>query len=111
MPVPSKNDRPQTESIPSRRDFLKHSGTAVVAGALAGSLSVARSAHAGGDDALKVGLIGCGNRGTGAAKNALLADKNVKLTAMGDTFADRIADSLKGLKKEVPEDKIAVEAD
>jgi predicted dehydrogenase len=115
MPAPSdnqrQNDRPQTAAIPSRRDFLKQSGTVVGGGALAAALSVARSAHAGGDDALKVGLIGCGNRGTGAAKNALLADKNVKLTAMGDTFADRIADSLSGLKKEVPEDKIAVEPD
>jgi myo-inositol 2-dehydrogenase/D-chiro-inositol 1-dehydrogenase len=110
MPAP-KNDRPQTVAVPSRRDFLKQSGTAVVGGALAGTLSVARSAHAGVDDALKVGLIGCGNRGTGAAKNALLADKNVKLTAIGDTFADRIADSLNALKKEVPEDKIAVEQD
>lgn len=44
-------------------------------------------------------------------ETALLADKNVKLTAMGDTFADRIADSLNALKKEVPEDKIAVADD
>lgn len=109
MPHPSQSHRSASPiTVPSRREFLKESGAAVVVGALAGTLSVARSAHAAGDDVLKVGLIGCGNRGTGAAKNALLADKNVKLTAMGDTFADRITDSLKALKKEVPEDKIDV---
>ena len=108
MPSPSNNNRFDSNVVPSRRDFLKQSGAAAAVGTLAGTWGVARSAHAGGDDVLKVGLIGCGNRGTGAAKNALLADKNVKLTAMGDTFADRIADSLSSLKKEVPENKIDV---
>lgn len=110
-PSPSNNRAKTPSIVPSRRDFLKRSGAVVVGGALAGTLSVARSAHGGGDDSLKVGLIGCGNRGTGAAKNALLADKNVKLTALGDTFADRIGQSLTSLKKEVPEDKIAVTDD
>src|SRR5439155_19589961 len=45
-------------------------------------------------------LIGCGNRGTGAALQALRADKNVKLVAMGDAFADRIEASLAELRKE-----------
>lgn len=114
MSAPSHHTRSQNQSLrtmPSRREFLKESGAVVVAGALAGTLSMTRSAHAGGDDLLKVGLIGCGNRGTGAAKNALLADKNVKLTALGDTFADRINDSLNALKKEVPEGKIDVPAE
>ena len=39
---------------------------------------------------LKVGLIGCGGRGTGAAVNAMNADKNVKLVAMADAFEDRL---------------------
>ncbi|HET6881402.1 MAG TPA: Gfo/Idh/MocA family oxidoreductase [Pirellulales bacterium] len=112
MSSPSNHNRSDNKLIvPSRRDFLKQSGAAVVGGAVAGTLSVGRSAYAGGDDVLKVGLIGCGNRGTGAAKNALLADKNVKLTALGDTFADRVADSLNSLKKEVPENKIDVAED
>ncbi len=109
MSSSSNDSRSATKPvIPSRREFLKQTGATVAGAALAGTLGVARSAHAGGDDVLKVGLIGCGNRGTGAAKNALLADKNVKLVAMGDTFADRIADSLKSLKSEVPENKIDV---
>ena len=55
----------------SRRDFLKLSTATIVGGALAGSLSIARSAHAAGDDTLKIALIGCGGRGTGAANQAL----------------------------------------
>lgn len=82
----------------SRRQFLKTSG--VAAGALAGSLLVDRAVHAGGSDVLKVGLVGCGGRGTGAAAQALQADPNVKLTAMGDAFADRLQSSLENLKKQ-----------
>jgi predicted dehydrogenase len=56
--------------------------------------------HAGGSDVLRVGLIGCGRRGTGAATQALNADPNVKLIAMGDLFADHLHDSLSRLKKD-----------
>ena len=46
--------------------------------------------HAAGSDTLKVGLVGCGGRGTGAAEQALTADKNAKLVAMADAFQDRL---------------------
>jgi predicted dehydrogenase len=84
----------------TRRQFLKSSTTKIVAGALAGSLLVERSAHAAGSDVLRVGLIGCGGRGSGAAAQALQADAQVKLVAMGDTFADRLQASLDNLKKQ-----------
>jgi len=73
----------------TRRDFLKTSG-ALAGAALAANLSIARTAHAAGDDVLKIGLIGCGGRGTGAARNALDADPNTRLVAMGDLFIERI---------------------
>ena len=89
-----------SSASPNRRDFLK-SSTVVAAGAsLAGSLSIARSAHASVDDTLRVGLIGCGGRGPGAASQALTADKNVKLVAMGDAFPDRLESSLRGLRQD-----------
>ncbi len=94
----------------NRRDFLKTTSTLAAVGALAGGLSIGRSAHAAGDDVLKVGLIGCGGRGTGAAVNALGADKNCKLVAMADAFGDRLESSLAAIKKTVA-DKVAVEAD
>jgi predicted dehydrogenase len=85
-------------SSTSRRDFLKTSGLA--GAALAANLTISQNAHAAGSDIIKVGLIGCGGRGTGAASQALNADKNVKLTAMGDAFLDRLESSLERLKKD-----------
>ena len=56
---------------PSRRDFLKNSTAAAAGLALAGGLNIARTAHAAGGDELKIALIGCGGRGTGAANDCL----------------------------------------
>lgn len=94
----------------NRRDFLKTTSTLAAAGALAGGLSIGRSVHAAGDDLLKIGLIGCGGRGTGAAVNALEADKNCKLVAMADAFGDRLQGSLDAVKKAAG-DKVAVDTD
>ena len=76
-------------SAPSRRTFLTSSTL----------LAAAPGLHAAGDDTLKVGLIGCGGRGTGAALNALAADKNVKLVALADAFEDRLTECLDSLRK------------
>jgi predicted dehydrogenase len=61
---------------------------------------LAKSAHAAGDDMLKVGLIGCGGRGSGAASQALHADPHVKLWAMADAFEDRLELSLTTLQND-----------
>ena len=82
----------------TRRTFIQT--TAATTGVLAASLPFARVAHAQGSDTLKVGLIGCGGRGTGAAKQALRADTNCKLHAMGDAFADRLELCHKSLQAE-----------
>jgi len=74
--------------VPSRRDFLKRSAVAASGIALAGGLNIARTAHAAGDDVLKVALIGSGGRGTGAAVNCLESCGNVKLIAVADAFED-----------------------
>ncbi len=97
-----------TPATHSRRQFLK-TGTAASLSAAVLSSSVI---HAAGDDVLKVGLIGCGGRGSGAAQQALRADKNVKLVAMGDAFADKLESGLSVLKAQ-PDiaSKIAVDDD
>jgi predicted dehydrogenase len=66
--------------------------------------------HASGRETLKVGLVGCGGRGTGAAQQALNADSNVQLVAMGDLYADRIASSLKNIQNEAAPGKVDVPA-
>jgi predicted dehydrogenase len=83
--------------LESRRDFLKTS--AAVGTALAANLSLLSNVHAGGDDVIRVGLIGCGGRGSGAAENVLGSAKNVKLVALGDVFQDR----LDGLRNRIKE--------
>src|SRR5262245_43237932 len=84
----------------SRRTFLK-SGTIAGMASLLYEAGPARSQlFAAGDDLLRVGLIGCGGRGTGAANQALRADPQARLVAMGDAFHDQIAASLKTLLSE-----------
>jgi predicted dehydrogenase len=79
-------------------------------GAAAMNASLARAAHPAGNETIRIGLVGCGGRGTGAASNALAGDKNVILTAMGDVFEDQMQRSLTALRNEQPE-KVKVEPD
>ena len=72
---------------PSRRDALK-TGTIATA-TVAASTLIAPNVRAAGNDTIKVGLIGCGGRGSGAIRDCLEADKNTKLVAVADFFADR----------------------
>ena len=83
----------------SRRDFLKAGAAGVALAATLGQALPAR-AFAGGSDTLRVGLVGCGGRGSGAAANALAADPGAVLVAMGDVFPDHLESSLKGLQTE-----------
>jgi predicted dehydrogenase len=86
----------QKTTTPSRREFLKTTGAASAAALLAGG----NYAFAQGSDKLRVGLIGCGGRGTGAAAQALSADPGAVLTAMGDVVQTQIDGSLAALKGE-----------
>jgi len=105
-----KNLSEKNERQSSRRDFLKVA-TAAVGGAVAARFGDVPAVHAAGSDQIKIGLIGCGERGTGAVDNALTGSEGVKLVAMGDAFKDRLDDSLKYLAKfgkdqiDVPEDR------
>jgi len=95
QPAPS----PKTESpAQSRRDLLKTSAAAVSAATLA-SLAFPSGVYAQVEGPLKVGLIGCGGRGSGAAINALNGDPSATLHAMGDMFMDKLETSLANLQK------------
>src|SRR6266567_2875937 len=95
----------------SRRDFLKRTTAAVVGGGIASRLGTIPGAYAAGSDMIRVGLIGCGERGTGAATNVLGAAAGVKLVAMGDVFKDHLDTSLDVLKKSEAADKVEVPED
>lgn len=83
----------------TRRNFIKTAGVATVGTLIPKSTILAsESAWAANSNTLKVGLIGCGGRGTGAAEEALNAEDNVILSAMADAFGDQLDDSYKKLK-------------
>ena len=105
-----------SKSSPDRRHFIKSTTRTVVAGSVAGSLlastSPAAGYHHGVDDKLKIGLVGCGGRGTGAAINALKADSNSEVTALADAFQDRVDVCLKSLgRNKLAKDRLDVPAE
>ena len=85
--------KPEKETM-TRRGFLK---TSTQVTALAG-LSVATQAYGANNDRIRVGLVGCGGRGSGAAAQALTTGEDVVLTAMGDAFENRLQSSRKNLE-------------
>lgn len=105
----SKNTHVQGDQA-SRRNFIKKSSLLVAGGAVAGQLAMSRSAHAFGSDEIKIGLIGCGGRGTGAAAQAMNTEGATKLVAMADAFPDKVTAKLRGLKASHPE-KVDVPSD
>jgi predicted dehydrogenase len=87
------NDASKTNS---RREFVKQTGL-LAGGLIAAPLLSQANYFSGADDTIKVVLIGCGGRGTGAAAQALLSKQNVKLVAMADAFKDNIDTCYKSL--------------
>jgi len=61
--------------------------------------AIVGSAHPAGSDTIRLGLVGCGNRGSGACRDALSTAGPVQLVAMGDLFASRLEISLKNLQR------------
>jgi predicted dehydrogenase len=88
--------------LENRRDFLKSSSTAAALTFAAPALLMRDRAFAANTDTIRIGLVGCGGRGTGAAGNALEADKNLVLVAMGDAFDDQLKQSHSSLDKQFP---------
>lgn len=95
--------------FPSRRQFIQTSGAAMLSTAMATYLK--DGVYAAANDTLRVGLIGCGGRGSGAAFEALNADPNTKLVALGDAFADMVDQSLDKFKDSKVADRVTVDDD
>ena len=89
----------------NRRSFLTRSAAAVAATSVLGFPAIVRADN---EKTLKLGIVGCGGRGTGALNNALSADKNVVLTAMGDVVRERLYTSFDNISKTKP-DQVKVE--
>jgi myo-inositol 2-dehydrogenase/D-chiro-inositol 1-dehydrogenase len=96
-----KNCQNTPSSVTSRRRFVGASA----AGIVASTLPLARSAHAAGNDEIRIALVGCGGRGTGAAVHALenSSGARVKLVALADAFRHRLDTAYRVLKKRRPD--------
>ncbi len=94
----------------NRREFLKTSG-ALAGLAMASSLASPRPGYAAEENTIRIALVGCGGRGSGAAANALATKGPTKLVALADVFPDRVANSYKALAQQcgaqvdVPEER------
>jgi len=99
----------KVKAISSRREFLK-SSAARVGGVAAAGLGAIPAVYPAGSDAIRVGVIGCGGRGTGAAEDVVKADPSVRIFAMGDAFKDHLEASRGELKKVIG-DKLDVTDD
>src|SRR6266487_5762055 len=87
-----------SNSLSTRREFIKTTGRIAAASALAGV--AIPHVHAEGSSLIQIALVGCGGRGTGAAVNALATKQGpTKLVAMADVFPERLNDSYKGIKR------------
>src|SRR5687767_715747 len=93
---------PQQPTQPvSRRNFLTSTSTAVVGGGLLGTLALERAVHGQvSHDTIRVALVGCGGRGSGAASQALSTEGDVKLVAVADAFKDNLERGLNSVKKQ-----------
>jgi len=99
----------QSKNSFNRRDFVKSGVAAVVGTTLASQFPTNANAFRGIDDTIRVGLIGCGGRGTGAALQALKAASNTKLVAMADAFSDRIEESYYNLTNPEETDEVMMD--
>ncbi len=83
-------EKQTTSAGETRRDFLKTAAVTAGTAAMAANLTMLSNVHADGPDTIRVGLVGCGGRGTGAATQCVQGGDNVRLVAMGDAFRDRL---------------------
>ncbi|MFY0686693.1 MAG: Gfo/Idh/MocA family oxidoreductase [Cyclobacteriaceae bacterium] len=97
----------------NRRDFMKTSAKIAGTGLIVSQgLSAEAGAYVAAPGEIKIAVVGCGGRGTGAANQALEADESIRLVAMADAFPDRLENSLKGLSAKYAEtEKIQVRDD
>ncbi|MCR4412462.1 MAG: Gfo/Idh/MocA family oxidoreductase [Thermoguttaceae bacterium] len=103
-----------SEAKRTRREFLKATSAGAAGLAMVGGLNLAKSVHAAGSDRIKIALVGCGGRGTGAAANCLnvqhVLKQQIQLVAVADAFENRAKGALGQLKNQFPE-QVDVPAD
>ncbi len=99
--------KPQPPTELSRRELLKTASLASLA-----ALAARGSAHATqSSERIRVGLVGCGGRGTDAALDCAAASNDVVIAALGDLFPDQVERSIARLREKLPRERLAVTPD
>lgn len=103
--TPLGSGRSEKSSAENRREFIQKTAFLAAGAAAASQLALPRMVHAAGSGLIRIGLVGCGGRGTGAALNALqnASYPEVKLVAMADAFAEPLQRSLKAIQTRCPQ--------
>jgi myo-inositol 2-dehydrogenase/D-chiro-inositol 1-dehydrogenase len=96
----------QENSVTSRREFIRASGAATAGLVAAPFILTGRSAELSPGDTIKVGLVGCGGRGSGAAMQAMRADSSVQLVAAADAFESSLQNGLREIKATAEKEKM-----
>lgn len=99
------NTNPISKKSNSRRSFVKNTALFTGAAMVLPNLKMNAMVNVFNEKKLKIAVVGCGGRGTGATIQALKADENVELVAMADAFEDRLESSLINIRKEMGESK------
>ena len=89
----------------SRRQFLKTSTALTTGATLVGGLTLSQSVHASGSDEIKVALVGCGGRGSGAIRDRAQVGDNYKIVAIADAFEDRAKRAAAGLRNDANDEE------
>jgi myo-inositol 2-dehydrogenase / D-chiro-inositol 1-dehydrogenase len=104
IPSADSNRSPSQRPTADRRTFLKGSSLLLAGGAVAGGLNIARAAHSYGSDVIKIGLVGCGGRGTQAAIQAMnTRGGEVRIVALADVFENQVQTAFRGIKSQHPD--------
>lgn len=94
----------QTKSISSRRDFLKGAGVLAAGTVFASSVLSSPRVHAGEDNTIRIGLVGCGGRGSGALVQAMSTVGPTKVVALADVFENKVQGTLNAVTNQFPDD-------
>src|ERR1039457_2998233 len=82
----NEQNKLNSSSAVNRRSFIKNTSVVAAGSAILSNFPFVLTSHAAPDDAIRMGLIGCGGRGTGAVANAIASAPNVKIVAVADVF-------------------------
>ncbi len=101
-------EKSNKKNLKNRRTFVKRTSQTLLAGMVFNTMPIMAQTNIFGNSKIKLGLIGCGGRGTGAAFQALRASKLVEIVALGDVFKDKVDECFLHLSENFDKDQVNI---